>query len=250
MVTTRYTASDVYRLWRQGGRRALRDLPEGLELTAPRIEARTYADIADGLLSAFGPKVWGWRDARGRTAERGGLLASAINVARDLAVSPLLPRLHARRARRLQAIPDARPSPPDDAPPLYVRTDHMFDLRAGGSVAHTAGVLNAMRKLCGPVDVISTDRLALVEPDARFEVLTPRYGLGRNIPNMALLRYNTKILHGAFAVEKTPAGEIIVLRANQLADTADPLEITRVITAIAWQADKVEEKLLGGEDQH
>jgi hypothetical protein len=39
-----------------------------------------------------------------------------------------------------------------------------------------------------------------------------------------------------------------VIRANQLAVTADALEITRVITAIAWQGDKVEGQLLGGED--
>ena len=37
---------------------------------------------------------------------------------------------------------------------------------------------------------------------------------------------------------------MIVVEANQLADTADPLEITRTIAAIAWQADRVEEKLL------
>jgi hypothetical protein len=67
---------------------------------------------------------------------------------------------------------------------------------------------------------------------------------------MALLRYNTKLVHGAFAVDKTEAGEMIVLRANQLADTADPLEVTRAITAIAWQADKVEGQLLGGNDQY
>lgn len=66
---------------------------------------------------------------------------------------------------------------------------------------------------------------------------------------MTLLRYNTKMIHGAFAVEKTPAGEMIVVQANQLADTADPLEVTRVITALAWQADRVEEKLVGG-DEH
>ncbi|MEX1039690.1 MAG: SPFH domain-containing protein [Pirellulaceae bacterium] len=66
---------------------------------------------------------------------------------------------------------------------------------------------------------------------------------------MALLRYNTKMLHGAFAVEATDSGEMITVRSNQLADTADALEVTRVITAIAWQADKVEEKLLG-EDMH
>ena len=64
---------------------------------------------------------------------------------------------------------------------------------------------------------------------------------------MALLRYNTKMVHGAFAVLPTPAGEMIVVQANQLADTADPLAITRVMTAVAWQADKAEEKLGGGD---
>lgn len=66
--------------------------------------------------------------------------------------------------------------------------------------------------------------------------------------SMALLRYNTKMVHGAFAVQATPSGEMIVVQANQLASTADPLAITRVITAVAWQADKAEEKL-GGTDR-
>jgi membrane protease subunit (stomatin/prohibitin family) len=65
---------------------------------------------------------------------------------------------------------------------------------------------------------------------------------------MALLRYNTKMIHGAFAVKPTPAGEMIVVQGNQLASTADPLEVTRVMTAIAWQADKVEEQLGGGDN--
>ena len=37
---------------------------------------------------------------------------------------------------------------------------------------------------------------------------------------------------------------MVVLQANQLADTLDPLDVSRVLSAIAWQADKVEEKLL------
>ncbi len=64
---------------------------------------------------------------------------------------------------------------------------------------------------------------------------------------LALLRYNTQMVHGAFAVRQTDSGEFVVVQANQLADTADPLEVTRVITALAWQADKVEEKLGGGD---
>ncbi len=66
---------------------------------------------------------------------------------------------------------------------------------------------------------------------------------------MQLLRYNTKMIHGAFAVVDSTSGATVVLQANQLAETADPLEVTRVLTAIAWQADKVEQKL-GGGDQY
>jgi len=67
---------------------------------------------------------------------------------------------------------------------------------------------------------------------------------------MALLRYNTKMVHGAFAVEKTDAGEMITVRANQIIDTVSQLEVTKTLTSIAWQADKVEEKLLGSDDNH
>ena len=65
---------------------------------------------------------------------------------------------------------------------------------------------------------------------------------------MELLKYNTQMVHGAFAIEPSPAGDVIVIRANQLTATADPLAITRVITAVAWQADKAEEKLLGSDE--
>jgi membrane protease subunit (stomatin/prohibitin family) len=65
---------------------------------------------------------------------------------------------------------------------------------------------------------------------------------------MALLRYNTKMLHGAFAARRLNGGEMIVLQANQLAETLDPLEVSRVLSAIAWQADKVEQKLVGGDE--
>lgn len=64
---------------------------------------------------------------------------------------------------------------------------------------------------------------------------------------MLLLRYNNKMVHGAFAVRKSDSGEMIVVQGNQLASTADTLEVTRLINAIAWQADKVEDKLGGGD---
>ena len=191
----RFTAPDIYRIWRhEGGRRALRALPPDIEITTPRLEARAYADLADGLLSLYGPGRWIWRDTSARSARGQGFLRAAFHIGCDILAAPVLPRWHAARARQLQRRPARPPRLVADVPPLYLRTDHMFDLRAGGSVAHTAGVLNALRALCGPVDVISTDRLAMVEMDDRFHILTPRYGLGRNLPNMPLLGYNDQQL--------------------------------------------------------
>ena len=65
---------------------------------------------------------------------------------------------------------------------------------------------------------------------------------------MSLLRYNTKMVQGAFCARKIGEAEMVVLQANQLAETMDPLEVSRVLSAVAWQADKVEQKLVGGDE--
>ena len=65
---------------------------------------------------------------------------------------------------------------------------------------------------------------------------------------MSLLRYNTKMVHGAFCVRGIDATDMVVLQANQLAETMSPLEVSRVLAAVAWQADKVEQKLVGGDE--
>jgi membrane protease subunit (stomatin/prohibitin family) len=67
---------------------------------------------------------------------------------------------------------------------------------------------------------------------------------------LSLLKYNTKMIHGAFAVASVGGADTIVVQANQLVEALHPLDVTRTLTAIAWQADKVEEKLLGGADQN
>lgn len=62
---------------------------------------------------------------------------------------------------------------------------------------------------------------------------------------MALLRYNAQIIHGAFAVNSSEGSDVLVIRGNLLADTADLLELTRTITAVAWQANQAEQQLVG-----
>ncbi|MGD0383727.1 MAG: SPFH domain-containing protein [Thermoguttaceae bacterium] len=64
----------------------------------------------------------------------------------------------------------------------------------------------------------------------------------------ALLQYNTSTIHGAFAVKTIADKQMVVLQANQPADTLNPMEVGKVLAAIAWQADQVEQKLLGADE--
>jgi hypothetical protein len=73
-------------------------------------------------------------------------------------------------------------------------------------------------------------------------------GPATDLNAMRMLRYNTQLVHGAFAVVTEGNQDHFAIQANQLATMADPVSISRVLTAVAWQADKVEEKLLGGGD--
>ncbi|MCA9106181.1 MAG: SPFH domain-containing protein [Pirellulaceae bacterium] len=66
---------------------------------------------------------------------------------------------------------------------------------------------------------------------------------------MLLLQFNAQLVHGAFAVEKTASGDMVTVVANQLSDTMSALDVNKVMTAVAWQADQAEEKMMGT-DEH
>ena len=59
-----------------------------------------------------------------------------------------------------------------------LRTNLWFGLKAGGSVGHTAGVINALARQCDSVDVLSPDALPLVHPPVAVAIVPPprRYG--------------------------------------------------------------------------
>ncbi len=117
-----------------------------------------------------------------------------------------------------------------------------WQIQEAGNLWHIRVPIGALRKQTVTVDFDSKD-----EEGHSVLSYTSICGPASEKNAMALLRYNMKMVHGAFAVQNTGSGEMVVVQANQLADTADPLEVTRVMTAVAWQADKVEEKLGGGD---
>ncbi len=62
-----------------------------------------------------------------------------------------------------------------------------------------------------------------------------------------LLRFNMSLVLGAFAIRKVGEQEMTVLQVNLPAATLSMPEINRALSAIAWQADQVEQSLFGSD---
>ena len=60
------------------------------------------------------------------------------------------------------------------ASPLYLRTDLSFGVRAGGSVAHIAGVVNELGGFTGPVRVLTTDDIPTLKTDVGVHHVPPQ----------------------------------------------------------------------------
>lgn len=59
------------------------------------------------------------------------------------------------------------------ASPLYLRADLSFGVKAGGSVGHTAGVINHLGDFAGPPIVITSDPVPTVSPSIETHTIEP-----------------------------------------------------------------------------
>ena len=118
-----------------------------------------YADDASGgrrVLSAALLAGWAGR-ALAEPFRRRELLRS---VERDLA--------------GLEACGGPQPCALDlSASPLYLRADLSFGVKAGGSVGHTAGVINHLGDTTGPPIVLTTDRVPTARPGLELHDIAP-----------------------------------------------------------------------------
>ena len=58
-------------------------------------------------------------------------------------------------------------------PPLYLRSDLSFGVRAGGSVGHIAGVVNELAHVAAPPILVTTDDIATVRASVEQHLVTP-----------------------------------------------------------------------------
>jgi glycosyltransferase involved in cell wall biosynthesis len=87
----------------------------------------------------------------------------------DWARKPFVLRRIRRRVAALEAALGTEPRRPIDlrlsGRPFYLRTDLVFNNRAGGSVSHIAGVLNQLDTFTGPPLFLTSDYIPTVRPD-------------------------------------------------------------------------------------
>ena len=115
-------------------------------------------------------------DVRGRRRPlTAGLLArwTAQIVREPFQIRSLLRRVE-RELDGLDRAPRRHPSVLDlTASPLYLRTDLSFGVRAGGMVAHVAGVVNELDRFTGPVQVLTTDDIPTMRPGIDARLVAP-----------------------------------------------------------------------------
>lgn len=100
----------------------------------------------------------------------------------------------------------AMPARPLDLtlPPLYLRTDLSFGLRAGGSVGHTAGVVNHLRAFAAPPIMITTDLVPTVDPQIEVATVAPAEAFWEypELPSLVMNQRFTEVVTAATGSRK------------------------------------------------
>jgi glycosyltransferase involved in cell wall biosynthesis len=102
------------------------------------------------------------------------LLAVTARYLRDRLAAPGLIRRIRAEVRAFEAFADPPPTRLDlSCTPVYLRTDLAFGLRSGGSVGHTAGVLNHLDDFCPTPLFLTPDRIPTVRDDLPTHLILP-----------------------------------------------------------------------------
>jgi len=174
------------------------------EICADKINAISYVDIMELYLALSGCKSWTWVEERGKSLPRQSLGRILTNLARDVVLWPSLYWSVARAVARLYPYRNRQTLTfKPDRSALFLRTDHWFNVKSGGSVGHLSGVINGLRQIGYRTYVVSSDPLVGVDPETDFHLCEPVYGTGRNLPNIPELLFTRQVAEFASARWKT-----------------------------------------------
>ncbi len=160
------------------------------------VKAISYRDIIEIFLSLSRIKHWQWLDLNGEIDIRQSFVESLANLFRDLLAWQLIYFENTANVERLLKKSNFRSilQSSSSISILFMRTDHWFNVKSGGSVGHLSGVINGFYDLGCQLQVVSTDYLIEVDRNKNFYLCQPRYKLGRNLPNIPEILYNAQLV--------------------------------------------------------
>ena len=107
---------------------------------------------------------------------------------------------------------------------VYMKTDLWFGVKAGGSVGHVAGVINAFVKRGIEVDAISPEKLAMLDESVRSIVIPPST-FYTNVREHMLLYYNRQVAASGLKEVQNRSRDVVYARYSL--DSYAPVIIAR-----------------------
>jgi len=160
-----------------------------------KVSALAYRDILELYLLFSGVSDWQWVDSEERKAVQQPLARIIGRLFRDVLAWPLIIRRVKRALKELEHVANFQPNLANDKTVLFIRSDHWFNIKSGGSVGHLKGVIDGLHELGYTRHIISTDHLVGVKENACFHLCVPQYELGRNLPEVPALLYNDQLIN-------------------------------------------------------
>jgi glycosyltransferase involved in cell wall biosynthesis len=164
-----------------------------LEISCANINALSYREVLELYLCISGVARWQWVDMRGRRSSRLPIVKIFINLIRDYLSWPLIYLRTSLALNRLLKKSGLMHTAKTEGQVLFLRTDHRFNVKSGGSVGHLSGVVNNLREMGYETHIVSTDRLADIKNNELFHLCEPDYRLGRNVPDIPELVYSDQL---------------------------------------------------------
>jgi glycosyltransferase involved in cell wall biosynthesis len=164
-----------------------------LDICCDSIKALSYRDVLELFLYLSPVSDWKWIDVMSRSSSRLSMRTNLYNLLRDYLSWLIIYSKTSSEVKGLFTIPAVQRNHSGKESVLFLRTDHRFNLKSGGSVGHLKGVIGNLRASGYVTKVVSTDYLPGIEDNEDFYVCEPLYNVGRNIPNIPEVLYNIQL---------------------------------------------------------
>lgn len=170
-----------------------------------------YRDLIDLYLAFCRVQEWDWLDFTGTRIPGQHPFRSLYNLFRGVGRYPFALRCIARALARLEDEAVVRhlaaKNPTLDGAlraesVLFLRTDHWFGVKSGGSVGHLKGVIQGFRNEGLRTKVLSSDSLRGVDEQSDFCLLPPHCCELRNFPEIPEILYSNLVVD---AVKNNPS---------------------------------------------